>query len=58
MSVYYGYGMSGAGLDILSVGNLSRIVGTVQYYEAGDRYQVSGLSYRQMKPDAPDNIKK
>ena len=58
ISVYYGYGLSGAGLDILSVGNRSRIVGTVQYYEVGGTYQVSGLSYRQMKPDDPSNIQK
>ena len=58
MSVYYGYGLSGVGLDILTVGNEARIVGTVQYYEAGDTYQVSGLSYRQMKPDDPSNIQK
>ena len=56
--VYYGYGLTGEGLDILSVGNLSRIVGTVQYYEAGGTYQVSGLTYRVMKPDDPNNIKK
>ena len=58
MSVYYGYGLPGAGLDILSVGNEARIVGTVQYYEAGGTYQVSGLSYRQMVPDDPGNIQK
>ena len=58
MSVYYGYGLSGVGLDILTVGNEARIVGTVQYYEAGGTYQVSGLSYRQMKPDDPSNIQK
>ena len=58
ISVYYGYGLSGAGLDILSVGNCSRIVGTVQYYEVGGTYQVSGLTYRQMKPDDPSNIQK
>ena len=58
ISVYYGYGLSGAGLDILTVGNESRIVGTVQYYEVGGTYQVSGLSYRQMKPDDPSNIQK
>lgn len=54
--VYYGYNLSGSGLDILQVGNESRIVGTVQYYEAGDSWQVSGLSYRMMKPDDPSNI--
>lgn len=58
ISVYYGYGLSGAGLDILQVGNESRIVGTLQYYEAGGVYQVSGLTYRMMKPDDPDNIQK
>ena len=58
ISAYYGYGLSGAGLDILSVGNRARIVGTVQYYEAGGCYQVSGLSYRQMKPDDPNNLQK
>ncbi len=56
--VYYGFGMNGTALDILSVGNESRIVGTVSYYEAGGTYQVSGLSYRVMKPDDPSNIKK
>ena len=58
ISVYYGYGLPGAGLNILSMGNRSRIVGTVQYYEVGGTYQVSGLSYRQMVPDDPGNIQK
>ena len=58
MSVYYGHGLSGAGLNILSVGNKARIVGTVQYYEAGGTWQVSGLTYRMMKPNDPGNIQK
>ena len=58
MYVYYGFGLNGAGLEILNVGNESRIVGTVQYYETGGTYQVSGLAYRVMKPDDPSNIKK
>ncbi len=58
MPVYYGYGMSGAGLDILSIGNEVRVVGTLQYYEAGGTWQVSGLTYRMMKPDDPGNIQK
>jgi len=57
-SVYYGFGLSGEGLDILSVGNEVRIVGTVQYYEVGGTYQVAGVSYRMMKPDDPNNIQK
>ncbi len=56
MSVYYGYNMSGKGLDILSVGNEARIVGTMQYYEAGGTWQVSGLTYRMIKPKDPGNI--
>lgn len=56
MSVYYGFGLSGAGLNILSVGNEVRIVGTLQYYEAGGTWQVSGLTYRMMKPNDPGNI--
>lgn len=58
ITVYYGYGLAGEGLNVLAVGNRSRIVGTVQYYEAGGTYQVSGLTYRVMKPDDPNNIKK
>lgn len=58
MSVYYGFNLSGPGLDILTVGNEARIVGSVQYYEAGGTYQVSDLSYRMMKPDDPSNIQK
>ena len=58
MSVYYGYNLNGQGLDILSVGNEVRIVGSVQYYEAGGTYQVSDLNYRLMKPDDPGNIQK
>lgn len=56
ISVYYGYGMSGKGLEILNVGNEARIVGTMQYYEAGETWQVSGLTYRMMKPNDPGNI--
>ncbi|MBR4164718.1 MAG: thermonuclease family protein [Lachnospiraceae bacterium] len=58
ISVYLGYGLSGEGLEILSVGNRSRIVGTVSYYEAGGTYQVSGLTYRALKPDDPGNVRK
>ena len=57
MYVYYGFGMNGQAMEILSVGNESRIVGTVQYYEKGNSYQISGLTYKVMKPDDPSNIK-
>lgn len=58
ISIYYGFNLSGPGLAAISVGNEARIVGTVQYYEAGGTYQVAGLSYRQMKPDDPNNVQK
>ncbi len=56
MQVYYGYNLNGAGLQILSVGNRVRIVGTVQYYETGGTYQISGVDYKIMKPDDPSNL--
>lgn len=58
MTVYLGFGLSGDALEILNVGNRARIVGTVSYYEAGGTYQVSGLTYRAMKPKDPSNIQK
>lgn len=54
MSVYYGY-ETGELLNILKVGNRVRVVGTVTYYETGGTWQVSGLSYREFKPDDPSN---
>ena len=45
MHVYYGFGFKGEGLEILKVGNHVRIVGDVQYYEAGGTYQVTNLYY-------------
>ena len=58
MAVYYGYNLNGQGLDILNVGNEVRIVGSVQYYEAGGTWQISDLNYRMMQPDDPSNIQK
>ncbi len=58
MYIYYGFNLSGEGMGILNEGNRSRIVGTLQYYETGGTWQVSGLSYRIMKPDDPGNIQK
>lgn len=58
MTVYYGFGASGNLLEILAVGNRVRIVGTVSIYEAAGTYQVSGLSYRTMKPNDPSNSQK
>jgi len=54
MAVYYGYA-TGELLNILKIGNRVRVVGTATYYETGGTWQVSGLSYRMMKPDDPTN---
>ena len=55
---YYGFNLNGTGLEILSLGNRVRIVGTVQFYETGGVWQVSDLNYRMMVPDDPNNIQK
>ena len=54
MAVYYGF-QSGTLLNNLAIGNRVRVVGTAQYYENGGTWQVSGLSYREFKPDDPSN---
>ena len=58
MPVYYGYSLSGGGLDALTVGNETRIVGSFQYYEAGGVWQVTDVKYRMMKPKDPGNLQK
>lgn len=55
--IYYGYNLSSGGLRILSVGNRVRVVGSVQYYETGDSYQVADVTYDARKPDDPNNLK-
>ena len=56
--VYYGFNLDGQGMEILTPGNEVRVVGTVQYYEAGDSWQISDVKYRAMKPDDPNNLQK
>ena len=58
MSVYSGFGLEGPGMEILQVGNIVRIVGSVQYYEAGGTYQISDIKYNMFKPNSSENIKK
>ena len=56
MNCYYGYNLTGTGLDILQEGNRVQFVGSVQYYEAGDSWQVSDIKYVDMRPTDPNNI--
>jgi endonuclease YncB( thermonuclease family) len=57
ISVYYGF-ETGELLNNLKVGNRVRVVGSVQYYEAGGTWQISDVSYREFKPNDPGNTKK
>lgn len=56
ISAYYGF-KTGALLNNLAIGNRVRVVGSVQYYEAGGTWQVSDLDFREFKPDDPSNTK-
>ena len=58
MPVYYETaGLPGVAMENIAVGNRVRVVGAVSYFEPGDVWQVSGLSYSLMKPDDPANFK-
>ena len=47
---YYGF-YKGPMLDIFSMGNRIRMVGTLQFYENGGFYQISGLEYYEYPED-------
>ena len=56
MTVYYGFNLTGTGLEILNPGNRVKFVGSVQYYATGDSWQVSDIKYVDMRPNDPNNI--
>ena len=56
MTVYYGYNLTGTGLEILDPGNRVAFVGSVQYYATGGTWQVSDIKYVDMRPNDPNNI--
>ena len=56
IAVYYGFNLSGTGMEILSMGNEVRVVGVVQYYETGGTWQISDVQYRDFVPDDPNNL--
>lgn len=45
MYVYYGFGLSGLGVQMIRPGSELRLVGNVQFYEAGNSYQIADLKY-------------
>ena len=57
IQVYCGYGLDIFGQEILELGNQVLIAGNVQYYEAGDTYQVSDIKYNAFYPDHEDNMR-
>ena len=54
ISVFDGYA-TGELMNILKIGNRVRVVGTLTYYETGGTWQVSGLTYRAIRPKDPNN---
>lgn len=59
ITAYYGTsGLTSSGREIISKGNRVRLVGSVQYFEAGDVWQISGLKHYIREPDNPENQKK
>ncbi len=59
ITVYYATAnLSAQGNEIMTMGNRVRIVGTVEYWETGETYQVAGIQYKPRKPDDPSNIQK
>lgn len=56
MTVYYGFNLTGTGLEIMEPGNRVKIVGSVQYYATGDSWQVSDIKYVDMRPNDPNNV--
>lgn len=55
--MYFGFNLDGFALEVLSIGHEVRVVGSVQYYEAGASYQISGIIYNVREPENPNNSK-
>ena len=53
MQVYYGYNLATSAKRFLKAGNLVYIVGTFQYAEVVNAYQIAGLEYDQRKLGDP-----
>ena len=50
ITVYYGFSADPDLLSFMSLGNKVKVVGSLQYYEAGGTWQVSGIKYNPRKP--------
>ncbi len=57
MQVYLGFSLNYFGEEIMTgVGNRVLVVGSVQYYEGGQTWQISDIKYNPMRPDHEDNV--
>ncbi len=56
--IYVYYGFSFNQLSVIRPGNKVRIVGSMQFYEAGGTYQVADLKYDMMDLKNPNNVQK
>ena len=55
--MFFGYSLLPQALEILSMGNEVRLVGSVQYYEQGNSYQITGIIYKNRDKDSPNSTK-
>ncbi|MBR5739363.1 MAG: thermonuclease family protein [Lachnospiraceae bacterium] len=51
INVYYGFSVDPDLKSFFKIGNRVKFVGSLQFYEAGGTYQISGLSYKPRKPE-------
>lgn len=58
MTCYLGYDQNPFGSAVLQEGNYVRIAGSVQYYETGDTFQISGMTYYPRDLKNPDGYKR
>lgn len=54
MYVYYGFGLSSMGVTMIRPGSELRLVGNVQFYEAGNSYQIADIKYNPYATDEED----
>ena len=52
--MYFGFNLDVFALEALSIGNKVRVVGSVQYYETGKSYQITGILYNVREPNNPN----
>lgn len=57
MTCFLGYDQISFGVEALEVGNRVRIVGSVQYYEGGDSFQISDMTYNARNPQDPNTYR-